>query len=90
MRRESPASPVVSGRPSYALPGHIQAHCEVVMKSTTPDEKQIILARMLRELAQAKRLAKKTELDMVAFLLAQAEEEARRQLERIEDVPEDD
>ncbi len=62
------------------------------MKPLSKDEKQILLARIVRELAKARKAAGTGNLGMLAFLLAQAEDEAQNQLAWLEgDIfPEDE
>ncbi len=59
------------------------------MRPISQDEKQLVLAGIIRELEKTRAAAKRTEFDMLAFL--QAQDEARSQLERLESefFPED-
>lgn len=54
------------------------------MKSVTQDEKQLVLRRLIRDLARLRTDAGNLKLDFLAFMLANAQDEAQGQLERLE------
>ena len=54
------------------------------MKPQTADEKQLVLARIVKDLARLRADAKSADCDFLAFMLGQSEDEARAQLEKLE------
>ena len=54
------------------------------MKPITEDEKQLLLARIVRNLGVLRVDAGNLDLGMLAFLIAQAQDEAQGQLEKLE------
>lgn len=54
------------------------------MKPRTADEKLLVLARAIRDLKRLRTDAKSVDCGMMAFLLAQAQDEAQNQLETLE------
>ena len=54
------------------------------MKPRTADEKQLVLARIIRDLKRLRADAKSVDCDFLAFMLAQSEDEAQTQLETLE------
>ena len=54
------------------------------MKPQTDDEKQLALRRLIRDLARLRTDAGNLGLDMLAFILANAQDEAQGQLEAME------
>ena len=62
------------------------------MRPITQDEKHLVLARIVRDLGRLRTDAGNLELGMLAFLIAQAQDEAQGQLEKLESEvwPEDE
>ena len=62
------------------------------MKPITQDEKHLVLARIVRDLGRLRADAGNLDLGMLAFLIAQAQDEAQGQLEKLESEvgPEDE
>ena len=54
------------------------------MKPITLDERQVVLARVVRDLSRLRTDATNVDCDFLAFLLANAQDEAQGQLERLE------
>ncbi len=54
------------------------------MKPITEDEKQLVLRRLARDLGRLRTDAGNLGLDFLAFLIAQAQDEAQGQLEKLE------
>ena len=54
------------------------------MKAITQDEKKIVLATLVSDLGRLREDAKSVDCDMLAFLIAQAQDEALGQLDRME------
>ena len=54
------------------------------MRPRTIDEKQLLLTRVVRDLARLKADANNADCGMLAFLIAMATDEARNQLETFE------
>ena len=54
------------------------------MKPRTDDERQLVLRRLIKDLARLRTDAGNLDLGMLAFLLAQAEDEAQGKLEAME------
>jgi hypothetical protein len=60
------------------------------MTQASEDEKLLILARIIKETSRLRQMAGRSKLDMLAFLLAQAEDEASEQKCRLEASATDD
>ena len=54
------------------------------MKPITEDEEQLVLRRLANDLGRLRTDAGNLGLDFLAFLIAQAQDEARGQLEKLE------
>lgn len=54
------------------------------MRPKTADEKLLVLARAVRDLKRLREAAKSVDCGMLAFLCAQAQDEAQNQLETLE------
>lgn len=54
------------------------------MRPRTADEKQLVLARIVRDLRRLRADAKSADCNFLAFMLAQSEDEAQTQLETLE------
>jgi hypothetical protein len=54
------------------------------MKPRTADEKQLVLARIIRDLKRLRADAKRVDCDFLGFMLAQSQDEAQAQLETLE------
>ena len=54
------------------------------MRPITQDEKQLVLMRLIKDLGRLRIDAGNLEMGMLAFLIAQAQDEAQGQLEKLE------
>ncbi len=57
---------------------------EPPMRSITPDEKQLVRSRLIKDLTRLRTDAGNLGLDMLAFIFATAQDEAQGQLQKLE------
>ena len=57
---------------------------EPPMRPITPDEKQLVLSRLIKNLTRLRTDAGNLGLDMLAFILATAQDEAQGRLQKLE------